>query len=79
MKLPSIVVNELSKAETAAGQLWELDEWWARVIGFSTSNECYHLYLLLTPAPNDMWWALRIGTSELVEVQISSLMYDRVA
>lgn len=70
--------DALFKEDVAAGQLWELDEWWARVVGFPT-HECFHLYLLIEPTDHDVWRALRIGTCELVEIQVSSLMYDRVA
>lgn len=66
------------KGDVSSGQLWELDECWARVVGFPT-HDYYHLYLLLKPTENGVWLALRVGTSEVVEVQISSLLYDRVA
>ena len=70
--------DALFKEDIASGQLWQLDEWWAWVVGFST-DENYLLYLLLEPTDHDVWRALRIGTCEVVEVQISVLLYDMVA
>jgi hypothetical protein len=78
VRLPSNVFGALFEEEVAAGQLWELDAWWARVVGFPTHDQ-YHVYLLLEPTDHDVWRALRIGTGEVVEIQVSSLMYDRVA